>query len=178
VADDGNGRGAEAIVIFQDQAAGGGIHAQAGEIAARYQFGIQDFGLALHHSVRSASVSIGEEAGEDFAVRAKKVKSRQRIVGAARAIAVAVAGAMLAMNDRRPILGPPLDYGKLLGMRHRQGAHHDGVHKAVDGRIRADAQRQRQRGHGRKQRIGGHHAQAIAQILRELFPNCPGRHRG
>jgi DNA invertase Pin-like site-specific DNA recombinase len=42
--------------------------------------------------------------------------------------------------------------------------------------VRADAQRERERGHGGEERIDGHRPQAVADVLRELFPKGPCPH--
>ena len=57
-------------------------------------------------------------------------------------------GSVLAVNHCRAILGAPIEHHQLFRMLDRQRAQQDGIHKAIDGGVRPDAQRQRQRCHG------------------------------
>jgi hypothetical protein len=50
-------------------------------------------------------------------------------------------------------------------MRHRQGAHECFIHDAEDGRIRADAERERQHRDEGKAGMLAEHPRAIAQVL-------------
>jgi hypothetical protein len=59
----------------------------------------------------------------------------------------------------------PTQQDKLLRILYRQHSPHDGINQAKDGRIRADAQGQRQHGHGGKAWAAAQLTQTVSNIL-------------
>ena len=77
------------------------------------------------------------------------------------------------VSDGRKVFRAVLNKRQGFRVLHRQGAHQNGVHEAVDGAIRADAKRQRESSQSCEGRILADHPKGVAQILAKLFEKCP-----
>jgi hypothetical protein len=141
VGDDRDGRGSGAVVIGGNEAAGGGGNAEAVIESAGHEEAVGDLGLAAGDEVEAARGDVGEEGGELVAPDTQELEGGEGIVGAASdaGLAVSEALAVHAVDDGGWALGRPVEDHELLGMPDWEGAEHDGVHKAVDGGVGADA---------------------------------------
>ncbi len=75
---------------------------------------------------------------------------------------------------RAAVLGAvPVQQGQRIGIGDRQGAQQDRIHEAVDGGVGADAEGEREDGEGGEGAVMEHGAEAVAQVLRELFEQRP-----
>src|SRR5262245_56110559 len=79
------------------------------------------------------------------------------------------------LGDRRMAFTVPVETYERLGIPGGQGAQQNGVHEAVDGGVRADADSKRERRHDGEQRMTGHGAHGEAQILPQIVPKRGGR---
>ena len=77
-----------------------------------------------------------------------------------------------------PLLRPFLvEHDELVGVLHRELAQQNLVDQREDGRVCPDSQRQRQDGHGGKQRAPAQAAQCIPQVGKDLRHRAIGRIR-
>ena len=127
----------DAVVIGSDQAANGGFDTQDFEIVAGHQFALQALALPAHSHAQRQGVAANHTA-EDLVAIAEVLIQRVGNRGIAGVAAVE---------------GPfPLELDELLGMCDRQPAQKHLVEQRENGRVRADAQSQREDGDGGKNR--------------------------
>ncbi len=76
-------------------------------------------------------------------------------------------GDLIFLVTQRRIRLP--QHQQLTGAGVRQGTQQHGIHHAEDGRVRADAQGQRDDGHNRERRAATQHAKTVANVLPDGF---------
>ena len=133
--------------------------------------------LLLRDDVQPASLDISEYRGQHFRIRAQRKKRGIRKVRTRSAVLlVVVHAAGQAVDHARLILRSPMENHQLLRILYRQISQQNRIHEAEDGGVGADAERERNGRDRGEQRIRSHGPQAIAQVLQELLPKCPGPH--
>ncbi len=67
-----------------------------------------------------------------------------------------------------------MKYDEPIGFRQPDGLQEDGIDDGEDGRVRADAQRQRGNRRGGKRRVLTEHAEGVPEVLQESVHGCTG----
>ena len=88
-------------------------------------------------------------------------------VGVGKAVVVAIRAVHL------PLWGTPAEDHERLRLGYRQRTQKDRIHEAEDCRVGPDSQGQRQDRHRAEGFVGGHRAQAVAEVLRQLLEQNP-----
>ena len=182
-AQDCHRRGASAIVVGKDQAARRRRHREPAKEVAGDVLALSELRLTFDHHIHAASRFVREEAGQDWRRHfAQALERRKREDGCRDVRTVAVGSAVHGMHHRRVRRGGPgpalpLHRDQRGRVRDRQRAEQDRVHEAVDRRVGADPQRERERGQRREQAVLDHRPQAVAYVLRQLFEQDPGPQR-
>ena len=171
---------AGAIVVAKDQTARCWQHREPAKEVARDVFAPGELGLAFNHDVDFASRDVGKDAGKDWRRRLlQTLECWERENRCRDAFGVAIGTAVGAAHHELARFGvgvrftTPFHHHQRRGVRHGQRAQQDGVHEAVDRRVRTDSKRERQCGQGGEHPVLEHRPQAVADVLTELLERDP-----
>jgi hypothetical protein len=174
-ADDGDSRGARAIVIRGDQSPGGRRDPEPPEIVGGHVFCACELGVAPACQVEIAGALISEDGRENRVVPAEELERRVGEKPADESSARVVEAIVMPVGAVHvAVRGMPAQHHEGLRIGHRQRTQQDRIHEAEDGCVGADSQGERQDRHRAERLVGGQNAQAVAQVLQKLFPECPG----
>ena len=152
------------LIVFLrvEHAPGGGPDPQHGEEVAGDELGLEPFGSVVDADGRGHQTpahDLGQRGGALLIVLVNRIRMHPR------ARIAAVVGPFLVEHD------------ELVGVLHRELAKQNLVDQREDGRVCPDSQRQRQDGHGGKQRAPAQAAQCIPQVGKDLSHRAIGRNR-
>ena len=135
------------VVIDGESPAEGGADTQHVEVAPRHEIAVNKFWMAVNRHTHGAPIP-REDAREGMAAVAELFESR---------VGKVIFGAACGRDS--------VDEHQVLRVLDGEQSKEEGVHKAEDGGVRPDAERERQHRHGCEAGILGQHPQAVAQIL-------------